>query len=777
MNINGKFPGQPNIQAQQILLQQLQGNQPQPPQQQQQQPPPNFNEIEGMHWRPNSNQFFQPPPHFQQYQNSEMPGQGPTGQGPPGQGGPGGPGQGPPTQGQISGQAQPQGQMGQGQPPNSVPPGVVQPGQTPVQGQAPQLPIINQYSIPKVNINVENPNSIHWQSQQQLCQISRSSNVPHYYARQYAANSRKKNPYNDLKSVGLLEATKTIINQLDEQEKSTKKSNATPTTNAALLYNKKTVGNYEDDSLHEEERMKLKTGGQQLWCQLDLSGQGLMNLSPRLFRYDFLESLYLNNNKLTTIPPIISKLRGLRTLDLSQNNISEVPSDLGLCYNLRYLYLFDNNIKTLPGSFGNLIELLFLGVEGNPLDFNLANILSEKGTKDLIIYLRDLKPPALNKPKARPWILLEDDGEIIDETLNPQAYAEDKAGLDNDTFTLLSYNTLCQHYATERMHKYTPSWALNWEYRRPLIQEEITNLNTDIICMQEVETRTYHEFWVPYMQKLGYKGLFYNKTRSKTMSDNDAKKVDGCTIFYKESKFKLITKMNFEYNSACMGSDKYKKTKDLFNRFMNKDHVAIIAYLQHIKTGEKVCVITTHLHWDPLFNDVKTLQVGVLLEELKDVLKKFLETNSIEEVKNAPIVLCGDFNSTIDSAVYQLFSTGSVKTHKDLDGHDYGRFTDEGFKNIFKMKSAYKNIGELPFTNCTPDFTTAIDYIWYSPGTLQVKGLLGKVDEDYANQVIGFPDAYFPSDHIPIVTKFQIKKNNSKRPDFKPDFKGTSRKT
>ena len=80
-----------------------------------------------------------------------------------------------------------------------------------------------------------------------------------------------------------------------------------------------------------------------------------------------------------------------------------------MCFNLRYLYLFDNNIKTLPNEFGNLIELLFLGIEGNPIDLKIANLVAEKGTKELIAYLRDLKP-SFSKPPPRQWLLLEDDG-------------------------------------------------------------------------------------------------------------------------------------------------------------------------------------------------------------------------------------------------------------------------------------------------------------------------------------------------------------------------------
>ena len=628
----------------------------------------------------------------------------------------------------------------------------------------------------KVNsINVDDPNTVYWQNQVQLCQLSRSEDIPHFYARQYAQNSRKnKNPYGDVKAVTLIDATKTVVAALDEQEKQQSAAQAS----AALMRNKKV--DLEED---EEQRMMARTQGKQLWCHLDLSGQGLLNISPKLFQYDFLESLYLNNNKLTTVPTVIKKLRGLRVLDLSHNRISEVPGELGLCYNLRYLYLFDNNIKTLPNEFRNLIELLFLGIEGNPIDLKIANLIAEKGTKELISYFRDMEP-TYPEPKPRQWLLLKEDGEIIDPVTNPGIYSEDLMNSDShDTFTLLTYNTLCQHYATTKLYKYTPSWALDWNFRRNSLKEEIVRLGTDVICLQEVETRTFHEFWVPVMEAIGYKGYFFSKTRSKTMSELESKKVDGCATFYRMSKFQLVQKQHLEYNTVCMGSDRYKKTKDLFNRFMNKDHIALITYLQHVETGEKIVIVNTHLHWDPAFNDVKALQVGILLEELQVIIKKFLHTNSMDDVKNSSLIICGDFNSTKKSAVYQLISTGSVSNHEDLHGRDYGRFTDEGFHHNFKLKSAYDHIAsDFPFSNFTPTFTSEIDYVWYSTGTLQVKGLLGKADEEYSSHQVGFPSAHFPSDHIPLVTKFQIRKKGSvtanKKTDFKPDFKsGSSRKT
>lgn len=626
------------------------------------------------------------------------------------------------------------------------------------------------------SINVDDPSTMYWQHQVLLCQISRAENIPHFYARQFALNSRKtKNPYAEVKSVTLIDATKTIVTALEEREEQQRATQASQTP-SALMRNKKTE--VEDD---EEQRMIARTKGKQLWCHLDLSGQGLSSLLPRLFQYDFLESLYLNNNKLTSIPPIIGRLRGLRVLDLSHNRITEIPPELGMCFKLRYLYLFDNYIKKLPYEFRNLIELLFLGIEGNPIELNIANLILERGTKALIGQFRDMEP-SYPEPKPRQWLLLEDDGEVIDPVADPEKYAEDYLNKErSDSLTLMSYNILCQHYATPKMYKYTPTWALDWNYRKLLLKEEIMHYNTDVICLQEVETQTFHDFWTPIMNEAGFQGYFFSKTRSKTMSELELKKVDGCATFIRRSKFALVLKQHLEYNTVCMGLDRYKKTKDLFNRFMNKDHVALITQLEHLESKEKILVVNTHLHWDPAYNDVKALQVGILLEELQNIIRK--SPGGSDDYKNIAMIICGDFNSTKLSAVYQLFSTGVVHKHEDIEGRDYGRFTDDGFVHNFKLKSAYDHIAStFPFSNYTPTFTNEIDYVWYSTNTLKVKGLLGKADQEYFEHHIGIPNAHFPSDHIPLVTKFQIRSKASasgtKKPEFKPDLKaGSSRKT
>jgi CCR4-NOT transcription complex subunit 6 len=48
----------------------------------------------------------------------------------------------------------------------------------------------------------------------------------------------------------------------------------------------------------------------------------------------------------------------------------------------------------------------------------------------------------------------------------------------------MCYNVLCDKYATRQLYGYCPSWALNWEYRKKGIMEEIVNWDADIISLQ-----------------------------------------------------------------------------------------------------------------------------------------------------------------------------------------------------------------------------------------------------------------------------------------------------
>lgn len=107
---------------------------------------------------------------------------------------------------------------------------------------------------------------------------------------------------------------------------------------------------------------------------------------------------------------------------------------------------------------------------------------------------------------------------------------------NQDTMTALSYNILCDKYCTQSQYGYTPSGALAWEHRKVTILAELRARDADIVCLQEIDQDSFNEYFRPELAKNDYKGFFWSKTRARTMTEKDAKLVDGCAVFYKNSK-------------------------------------------------------------------------------------------------------------------------------------------------------------------------------------------------------------------------------------------------
>jgi CCR4-NOT transcription complex subunit 6 len=365
-----------------------------------------------------------------------------------------------------------------------------------------------------------------------------------------------------------------------------------------------------------------------------------------------------------------------------------------------------------------------------------------------------------------------------------------------ETVTALSYNILCDKYCTQSQYGYTPSGALSWEHRRETILAELRERNADIVCLQEIDQESFNDYFREALAHNDYKGVFWPKSRARTMGEREAKLVDGCAIFYKNSKYILLDKQLIDFANTAINRPDMKGEHDIFNRVMPRDDIAVVAFLENRSTGSRMIVGNVHVFWNPAFTDVKTVQVAILMEQITKFADKwtnhpactdkvlFRFTNgdgdeaervadrtqepgpSMEYTDGAqiPLLLCGDFNSTPHSGIYDLIVQGSMaNTHIDLDGKKYGNFTRDGISHPWSLKSSYATIDELQFTNYTPNFVGTLDYIWYSTNTLQVVGLLGDIDKDYLQRVPGFPNYHFPSDHVALYAQYIVKGRKEKK--------------
>lgn len=382
---------------------------------------------------------------------------------------------------------------------------------------------------------------------------------------------------------------------------------------------------------------------------------------------------------------------------------------------------------------------------------------------------------------------------------------------NQERFKVFSYNILCDYYVNAESYGYVPSLALSWDYRKDQILREIQSSEADFVCLQEVDVDSYNEFFRPKLAYDGYKGAFWPKTRARTMHHEQSVKVDGCATLHKDSKYILLDKQVVEFQNIAINRPDMKNQTDCFNRIMPRDHVAVVTFYENRQTGSRVVVANAHIFWDPVFADVKLIQMALLMEQLSKLTEKYtkfaackdkkvyaikddsLDTETEEPIEQAPsqeytsqtqlpLIVCGDLNSMHDSSVYELLATGRVDpTHKDLAGHTYGNFTRDGIDHPFSLRTAYGNLDgtadEVKFTNYVPSFCGHIDHIWYSTNALENTALLGPVDEEYMKTVPGLPHFHFPSDHIALVAEFSVRGRKEKKlldPDAAPS--GTSRR-
>jgi CCR4-NOT transcription complex subunit 6 len=362
-----------------------------------------------------------------------------------------------------------------------------------------------------------------------------------------------------------------------------------------------------------------------------------------------------------------------------------------------------------------------------------------------------------------------------------------------DRFKVFSYNILCDNYVNIQQYPYTPLGALAWDYRKEQILQEIQAGDADIICLQEVNVDSFTEFFSVRLAYDDYKGVFWPKTRIKTMIGKDAKMVDGCAIFYKGSKYVLLDKEVIDFARIGISRPDMKNQDDMFNRVMPRDDVAVVTFFENRATGARIIVANTHIYWNPAYADVKLIQIAILIDHLSKLSEKYAKWPACKDKQrqtmaddkastkdgtepatepapsmeyrsgiHLPLVLCTDLNSTPDSSVYELLSKGRVsRDHSELGSHQYGLFTQLGIQHPFSLRSAYSVLDgtpdELPFTNYTPGFQGNIDHIWYSTNTLELTALLGPVDPDYMKLVPGFPNYHFPSDHLSLLAEFAVK--------------------
>ena len=102
---------------------------------------------------------------------------------------------------------------------------------------------------------------------------------------------------------------------------------------------------------------------QTLW----LDNNNLTSLPTSIGELTSLKGLFLWNNKLTSLPTSIGNLTSLERLDFWNNKLTSLPESIGNLRSLERLDLRFNRLTSLPTSIGDLINLKFLNINLNRL--------------------------------------------------------------------------------------------------------------------------------------------------------------------------------------------------------------------------------------------------------------------------------------------------------------------------------------------------------------------------------------------------------------------------
>ncbi|XP_029649667.1 mucin-17 [Octopus sinensis] len=330
-------------------------------------------------------------------------------------------------------------------------------------------------------------------------------------------------------------------------------------------------------------------------------------------------------------------------------------------------------------------------------------------------------------------------------------------------FSVVSYNILADcHFYKVQKDRYPAEEKLFLELpaRHKRLMAELSYIDADVVCLQEVEPEYYSKTLSPDMQKLGYEG-FYKKRVHENYDE-------GETTFYKTSRFsdpentayslkQLIDKDIQEMSLS-------EEVKESVRRFMCLPDVLLVTRLRCKNTGKFITVGNVHVNWGNF--KLPNIQCVQIARAIREVVNRAGSDSN-------PHVICGDFNSSPKSPGYQLASEGyladamiqllqSSKTMEMPDGSKSALVDHlwEGFQHTSSsLKSAYAVVqgNEPALTTMTLHTRECLDYVFYSSTSLEAVGVLQVPGKQSVLDCKFIPNRIFPSDHLSLKAVLAFK--------------------
>lgn len=358
-------------------------------------------------------------------------------------------------------------------------------------------------------------------------------------------------------------------------------------------------------------------------------------------------------------------------------------------------------------------------------------------------------------------------------------------------FRVATFNVLADGLAQSGDFVKVPISCLSWEYRLPLILQEIRAANADIICLQELN---HFDTLATTLVPEGYSCFFRAKKPSPALKFGFP--ADGIALFYRHSRFSCSPAPA----GHCFDSIDGQPAAQGF----------VTAQLLDKLCGRAVIVAATHLKAKAGFENEQTRvhQACQLLKELQNMRDRFSQsqlqqlppnassngtchTNNIASGKQQQpaVLICGDFNTTPDSETVEVMKQHELALESIWDvpweaskhiqngngtcchNGDGGSHGGMGITSLASSSSNGTN-GKTVQQQCynvdegqqASEFTTwkfrsngvakrTIDYIWFSKQQLVPISRWRMLSEEEIGPQ-GLPNMTYPSDHMCVTCEF-----------------------
>lgn len=239
----------------------------------------------------------------------------------------------------------------------------------------------------------------------------------------------------------------------------------------------------------------------------------------------------------------------------------------------------------------------------------------------------------------------------------------------------------------------------HWNIRKEKVKDLINYYEADFVGLQEAQ-KIQIDYLLADHSSYGVLG------KARTEEEN----AEYSCLFYLKNKYKVL-----EQNTFWLSETPYKSTKSWDAAF---PRIVTYALFENIKTKKKIWVLNTH--FDHIGVIARQKSAEIILKKIKELQNK----------RDIPVILMGDFNSMeTDEWMKPLFGNlQEARSHSKTKP-----YADKGTWNNFQF-------------NVKP--TEQIDFVFCSKTNTSVRKF---------RTITDFYDFKYPSDHLPILTRIELK--------------------